>query len=77
MAPGRAEETALSFARATWRAGPHHHVALELGIAAWEGLWASFEGSHPALPGLAAWVPTYRQQVWRATVASLGVDEPG
>jgi putative hydrolase of the HAD superfamily len=52
-------------------------VASELGIASWEGLWASFEGCHPRLNDLAAWAPTYRRQTWRRALAELGVEDPG
>jgi FMN phosphatase YigB (HAD superfamily) len=37
-------EATLSCARTAWRAGPHHGLALELGIASWEALWSSFAG---------------------------------
>lgn len=75
--PEQVEEVILTNARALWRAGQHHHVAQELGIASWEGLWASFEGCHQRLDGLAAWAPTYRAQTWQAVLAELGTDEPG
>lgn len=75
--PEQVEELILTKARSVWRAGPHHHVAQELGIASWEGLWASFEGRHRRLDGLATWVPTYRSQAWLAVVAELGTHEPG
>jgi putative hydrolase of the HAD superfamily len=74
--PHRVEEVVLAAARAAWRAGPHYRLAVELGIASWEGLWASFEGCHASLRGLAAWVPTYRQRAWEAAVAELGLDDP-
>lgn len=73
----RVEEVVLASARVAWRAGPHHRVASELGIASWEGLWASFEGCHPRLNDLAAWAPTYRRQTWRRALAELGVEDLG
>lgn len=75
--PDRVEEVVLAVARAAWRAGPYHRLAVELGIASWEGLWASFDGCHTSLDGLAAWAPTYRQQAWQTAVAELGLDDPG
>jgi HAD superfamily hydrolase (TIGR01549 family) len=72
--PVRVEEVVLGAARAAWRAGPHHRLAVELGIASWEGLWSRFQGCHPCLDGLAAWAPTYRTQAWRAALAELGAD---
>lgn len=74
--PARVEEVVLAAARAIWRAGPDHPLAVELGIASWEGLWSRFEGCHPCLAGLAAWAPTYRAQAWRAALAELGIDDP-
>lgn len=73
--PDRVEEVVLAAARAAWRAGPHHRLAAELGIASWEGLWASFDGCHARLDGLAAWTPTFRRLAWEAAVAELGVDD--
>ncbi|MHB1447503.1 MAG: HAD family hydrolase [Acidimicrobiales bacterium] len=73
----RAEDVILATARRIWRAGPYHRLAVELGIASWEGLWASFEGCHPSLDGLAAWAPSYRRQAWEAAVAELGRPDPG
>lgn len=73
----RVEEVVLTTARAAWRAGPHHRVALDLGIASWEGLWSDFEGCHPILDGLAAWAPAYRQQSWQSALAELQRDEAG
>ncbi|MGH9065107.1 MAG: HAD family hydrolase [Acidimicrobiales bacterium] len=72
----RVEEVILATARAAWRAGPCHRVAVGFGIASWEGLWASFAGCHPGLGGVAAWAPAYRQQVWRTALAELGVGDP-
>jgi putative hydrolase of the HAD superfamily len=74
--PHRVEEVVLAAARAEWRAGPHHGVAAELGIASWEGLWASFDGCHASLDDLAAWTPTYRQQAWHMATVELGLDDP-
>ena len=74
LEPDRVEKAVLWAARAVWRAGPHHRLAVELGIASWEGLWSRFEGCHPCLAGLAAWAPTYRAQAWRTALAELGVD---
>jgi putative hydrolase of the HAD superfamily len=72
----RAEDVILSTARGLWRAGPYHRVAVALGIASWEGLWASFEGCHPSLDGLAAWAPTYRREAWEAATGELYRPDP-
>lgn len=73
----RVEAVVLAAARTTWRAGPHHRLAAELGIGSREALWASFDGCHPALDSLAAWAPAYRRRAWEAAVAELGRGEPG
>ncbi len=74
--PDRAEDFILATARAIWRAGPYHRLAVALGIASWEGLWASFEGCHPSLDGLKAWAPSYRRQAWQAATGELGRPDP-
>ncbi|HZT65402.1 MAG TPA: HAD family hydrolase [Acidimicrobiales bacterium] len=73
----QAVEVILAAARRVWRAGPQHRVAVDLGIASWEGLWSHFEGCHPCLDELAAWAPTYREQAWTAALRDLGLDDPG
>ena len=35
-------------------------------------MWATFEGTHPRLDGLAAWAPTYRHQAWCAALQAAG-----
>lgn len=75
--PDRAVDVILAAARKMWRAGPHHRIAIDLGIASWEGLWSRFEGCHPCLDALAAWAPTYRQEAWTAALEELGADDPG
>jgi HAD superfamily hydrolase (TIGR01549 family) len=74
--PNCAEDLVLGAARTAWRSGPHYELAVELGIASWEGLWSRFEGCHPRLLGLAEWAPTYRQQAWLSALAALGVNDP-
>jgi len=73
--PQRFEEVALRCARAAWRAGPCFSVCVDLGIASWEGLWATFEGGHRVLDDLRAWAPGYRAAVWREVLAELGVSD--
>lgn len=70
------EEAVLDAVRQVWRSGPHHRLCLELGIASWEGLWASFEGCHERLEALRAWIPTYRTQAWRRVLGLFGVEDP-
>ncbi len=60
--------------RRAWHWGPHYELGLELGIASWEGLWATFAGNHPVLDGLKAWMPTYRREAWRTALDSVSLD---
>lgn len=73
--PDRAADVVLDAARRAWRSGPHYPLAVELGIASWEGLWSQFVGCHPRLDGLAEWAPSYRHQAWDSALASLGAGE--
>ncbi len=75
--PVASEPVALEAIRSVWRQGPDHALCLELGIASWEGLWATFEGNHESLAGLSSWAPTYQVRAWEAAVNALGVDDPG
>ncbi len=69
----RADELILTRARKVWRAGPHWPICVKLGFASWEGLWADFDGCHPSVDGLRAWVPHYRREAWRFSLNDLGV----
>ncbi|MGO9856131.1 MAG: HAD family hydrolase [Acidimicrobiales bacterium] len=60
--------------RRVWHSGPHHDLCVELGIASWEGLWATFDGNHPVLDDLREWVPTYRRQAWRSALVAVGLE---
>jgi putative hydrolase of the HAD superfamily len=70
------EAVVLDCARTAWRAGPHFALCVELGIASWEGLWATFEGGHPVTDGLRRWAADYRPGVWRRALTQLGIDDP-
>jgi putative hydrolase of the HAD superfamily len=72
----QAPRVLLAAARAVWRRGPHHRLAMDLGIASWEALWSRFEGCHPCLDGMAAWAPAYRREAWTAGLRELGFDDP-
>src|SRR5665213_3458946 len=62
--PDHVEAVVLATARELWRAGPYRQTCWDLGIASWEGLWATFEGGHRNLDGLKVWARTYRPAVW-------------
>jgi putative hydrolase of the HAD superfamily len=74
--PHRVEEVVLDNARRLWRAGPYRQLCWDLGIASWEGLWATFDGGHPVLGNLRNWVRGYRPEVWHDALAALGVEDP-
>jgi len=70
------DDVVIDSARALWRASEYYPEFLGLGFASWEGLWATFEGVHPRLEGLASWATWYRTEAWRSALASIGqVDE--
>jgi putative hydrolase of the HAD superfamily len=74
--PHRVEEVVLATARRLWRAGPYSPLCWDLGIASWEGLWATFEGGHPVLDDLRDWARSYRPEVWRQALEALEVEDP-
>jgi len=67
----------LETARSLWRAHRLHPLCLELGIASWEGLWATFEGCHESIDELRTWAPTYQQRVWSNAIAAVGDPDEG
>jgi putative hydrolase of the HAD superfamily len=68
------ERIVVDSARTLWRASPDNEVCRELGIASWEGLWASFDNSHPRLSGLSEWAPVYQREAWLLALARVGQD---
>jgi len=68
--PAHVADVLLTTAQQLWRAGPYRQICFDLGIASWEGLWATFEGGHPVLDGLRDWARTYRPAVWRQALAT-------
>ncbi len=62
----------IDAARSRWRASSYYPDFLELGFASWEGLWATFEGVHHRLEGLAAWATTYRRAAWHDALVAGG-----
>jgi putative hydrolase of the HAD superfamily len=73
--PDRFETVVLEKARGLWRAGPCRQLCQDLGIASWEGLWATFEGGHGVVDDLREWARLYRPEVWRTTLDALGFEE--
>ncbi len=74
--PGGVAAVVLATARRIWRAAPDYPLCNRLGIASWEVLWATFDGSPSILDEVREWVPAYRQEAWRAALAELGIDDP-
>jgi len=67
------DQVVIDAARSLWRTSSYYPDFLELGFASWEGLWATFEGVHPRLEGLAAWATTYRRAAWRDALVAGGL----
>jgi len=65
----------IAAARALWHTSAYYPDFLDLGFASWEGLWATFEGVHPRLEGLASWATTYRRAAWRDALVASGGQE--
>jgi putative hydrolase of the HAD superfamily len=70
------ETVVLDSVRALWCGGPSYPICIELGIAPWEGLWATFEGGHPILDALRDWAPSFRREAWSAVAAALWQNDP-
>jgi putative hydrolase of the HAD superfamily len=67
-------DTAIGCARKHWHSSEYFETCRRLGIASWEGLWATFAGCHHSLDGLAEWAPEYRRRAWEDTLLTLGAD---
>ncbi len=68
------DQVVIDTARVLWHASEYDPEFAALGFASWEGLWATFEGVHPRLAGLASWAPTYRAATWRSALLGVGHD---
>ncbi|MGO9341667.1 MAG: HAD family hydrolase [Acidimicrobiales bacterium] len=66
------EKIVLETARSEWYASEHHRACRDLGIASWEGLWATFEGAHPLIAGLREFVVPYRAATWSRALERAG-----
>lgn len=72
--PGAWEGIVIETARSLWHQSDHYPACRDLGIASWEGLWATFIGAHPLIAPLRGFVGSYRQQVWAAALNAVGSD---
>jgi len=75
--PDTWDDVVIDSARALWYASPYYPEFRQLGFASWEGLWATFEGVHPRLEGLASWSGDYRRLAWRSALRAGGGDTHG
>ena len=60
-------------ARRRWRALPVHPFAQAVGISSWEGMWATFDGSHPRFAALRAERDEYQLGAWSDALGELGI----
>ena len=72
--PASWDEVVIAAARSHWYSSEYYPVFRKLGIASWEGLWATFEGSHPVLGGVAVWSCAYRDATWAAALGEVSAD---
>ena len=68
------DQVVIDSARSLWQASVYAPDFAQLGFASWEGLWATFEGVHPRLEGLASWARGYRAEAWRSALRAVGQD---
>ncbi len=72
----RAKELAVTVreeARRIWRAAPTYPLAMELGIASWEGLCSDFTGGHAVIEPFREWASTYQLESWKSALAVHGI----
>ena len=62
-------------ASAAWEAFEANPFCECIGMAWWEGLWATFEGRDLNYKLLRDWAPTYRRQAWTQALADVGIDD--
>jgi putative hydrolase of the HAD superfamily len=46
-----------------------------IGISAWEGMWARFDGAGDDMQALREWAPIYRRRVWTNALAEHGLHD--
>lgn len=68
--PVAVSAAAASAAEELFRSSPVFPYANEVGIWWAEALWGDFDGDAPGLRALRAFVPGFRQAVWKALAAS-------
>jgi putative hydrolase of the HAD superfamily len=57
-----------------YRSGPLYEYCQSVGIGRTECLWGEITDTIPQIQQLAAWVPRFRHETWRAALADVGID---
>ena len=71
----RLAKAAVDQAERVWETAPFHARADEFGIWWGEALWGEFAGEGELLRELRAFVPGFRDAVWRGALAGVGHDD--
>lgn len=58
-----------------WRSCEAHRFCDGIGMAWWEGLWATFAGEDSHFALLRAWAPGYRHGTWARALGDVGIDD--
>lgn len=68
-------ETMRRTAREFWQASPLHEYCKRVGIASYEGLWATPETDTDEARQLSEWLPEFRREAWRSALKQFGIEE--
>ena len=69
------ERSVVETAETLWRSSPEYRYGEIFGVWWGEALWGGFRGEDEASRALRAFVPGYREAVWRGALAHTGVDD--
>lgn len=58
-----------------WKTNPAYEVSDQVGVSWYEALWGRFEAADKYFGILRDWVPAFRREVWRGSLAKHGVDD--
>lgn len=75
LAPETLCQTVRHHAHQVWQEAETFPYCQAIGISAFEGLCAHFQGADPRLGALQTWGPTYRQMVWGQALADHGIHD--
>jgi len=71
----RVAAAAVDAAARGWRDSPVYAFAESFGIWWGEALWGEFAGAGPELAAVRAFLPGYRERVWRDALMAAGADD--